>query len=496
MGMICCKVKEEYLTIETESKSPIKIPFPVFDKSQKSIPSLEASKLPSSWISLMGIENITKFIKEDIEESKKPSNRNDSAKILDVIIEPFHSNYRMWVTITPLENGDNLHNYSHMLEYPFTPDLFYLFSLQEKLTGFRARDDSVDFFEIIYEEITEEYILTVTKTITKKILIIKPRTFFVVRVLRRVGKNECQECTRSVELTELKKLPIIIQMMTQATNVGRVLNGDSNFVEDDDRYVFNTFTKTDILSSVGLGVVKVTLKKKFSVYFTNWLKEQLDFLLKYKNRKELIWFKGKESEIDEIFNDNFKRLNALKRNLSGIDPVLEKLMLDNIKENEKKDRNSGTIEKSKPVLRNDDFRAKKSSVNSGKDDPHKTTFKDLSHSDLKHSLFSDRDKSGEVFLQKGIQKEKGNLMMSNKRSAEEETFIRKESITAETMNKEKNSVLSNMTEPDDSIDNVKKRDLSQKIKRILEESKEIKATSKEGMMHRKRKSKGHKEDDK
>ena len=72
------------------------------------------------------------------------------------------------------------------IDFPFTPAMAYLFMLnldKEKMTRI---DDSIEDFQLMNWQCGTDKIVEITATKTKKILVIQPRFFVVVRIVQRL----------------------------------------------------------------------------------------------------------------------------------------------------------------------------------------------------------------------------------------------------------------------------------------------------------------------
>lgn len=340
MGAVCCAPPRDSEEAQSpQLKTVNKIPFPqpadkpeepVPTSSSKEKPPAGTSKFPENdLLSALGADNIELYLKEDYEHVIDGSIRSESTKVTDTKIDPFDVNLRSWLSLSPKENDpnkENIHSYEHQFETPFTPDFFYLFSVQERITKFGKSDESLDLFEVIHEEATEDTILSLYQTKSKKILVIQPRAFYIARIVRRISAHDYREAIRSLDATELRSWPEYTEFMQTHENVGRILNGGIQFINNDGRYVIRSFTRVDPLTSAGAAVIKSASKKRFENMNRNLLNAQLEFLLRFrKERPQMLWFRGSEAKIDEIFEENIARIQKIAIKKSALNPEIRKL---------------------------------------------------------------------------------------------------------------------------------------------------------------------------
>lgn len=321
MGLTCCAPpRKSPYELEMEKK----LPFPEIEKRDKKKQSAEQQTSDLTLTELIGIDNIERFLEEDSREVADLSHRK-SAALLDTKLEFFSNNYRFWCHFEKQSNGNFYHNYSHQIEFPFTPEFYYLMTLQENLEELQKKDDSIEYFEVLKNEITSDMIISASLMKTKKILTVAPRTFLLIRVIKRISKNQFQECQRSVDLTDLRNEETFAQILSTEENIACIFNGTSSFIKDDSRYVLNLFTKIDILSTIGFNMFAIIIKKKFQNFFNKSMKLMAEFLSKRHDPSTLTWFEGRNEEIAEILRENLAILRALKPNFEFLDSNTQKL---------------------------------------------------------------------------------------------------------------------------------------------------------------------------
>ena len=324
MGAICCRVATENQPTPTKDNqsAPKQKPFPEVATNRKEIqptPKAPTQQTGNELIDQIGLENIRKFMDEDADELGYQGYRQDSAKLFDGPLPALKGNYRLWVTLKDSE--DKKSNVQHCLqqcEWVFTPAYHYLFEAQEALTKFGQNDDSLENYRIVRTGATKDLLVVVIRFQSKKILVISPRQFLIVRVLQKQPNGAIRSCTRSVQLTDLAKLEPYKTMMGEAEVNAVVHNGTSGFVDNDGSFVINSFSKTDLLSSTGLKIMTQILKKKFSGFFDKLSVEMLRFLFAKSDESDFVWFEGAREEVAQIMKENRERVLKLNIDWKGL----------------------------------------------------------------------------------------------------------------------------------------------------------------------------------
>lgn len=89
-----------------------------------------------------------------------------------------------WAQLTSIPESNNLvHHYLVECDMPFSPELIYLFILNINQESFKKLDDSIDEYALLNYQVTENKIVLLTATKTKKILMVQPKFFLVLRVI-------------------------------------------------------------------------------------------------------------------------------------------------------------------------------------------------------------------------------------------------------------------------------------------------------------------------
>ena len=313
MGGICCSGAREIQPASNVEKT--KHPFPKVTEKPK-----DTIKKCGNWLfDIIGLENTNRFLAEDLEELSDLSYKADNAKLIDQKLDFFQINYRFWINLKDSDDQKTkIHYYTHQVEWPFTPAYHFLFELQEKLTGFSKTDDSVEEFEILNIEKFKNTIIVVSRMKTKKVLTVNPKQFLLVRIIRRVGKNSFKSCTRSVQLTELVNLDKFKELIEAEKENAIIYNAGTSFVDDDGRFVLSMFSKVDLQSSIGLGMIKPALKKKFPNIYNEQSIKMLKFLLKNHDLSQFVWFSDDQKELREIINQNVENVKKWKLDLNKI----------------------------------------------------------------------------------------------------------------------------------------------------------------------------------
>ena len=247
--------------------------------------------------------------------------KNDKSRLLDVNLPLFKNNVKYYCTLESQENSSyKIHNYLTEMEFPYTPEIAYLYLLNLGNKAFQQLDGSISYYEVLNYSISENMICLITISKTKKVLIVQPRTFLVVRVIRRNEDGSFEEYQQSIDFTKMSDNDIVkryLKNLEDKENVGRVFFSGVKYTKTDDKWMLRYSNKVDVLSGIGLKIIKGTLKKKMKKYNDNLLKKITEFLVMNENYEDLIWFTKDEKEIKKIFSDNFQILKNLKLNINS-----------------------------------------------------------------------------------------------------------------------------------------------------------------------------------
>jgi hypothetical protein len=269
-------------------------------------------------IGRVAIEALLKEAEEALAADPVPNPKN---ALVTEKFKLFNSDYNFWANFSDLQGGNKLHHYSHRLDYPFTPELYFLFSLQQSLESFSKIDDSLEQLEILNFQADGDLVIKITRTRTKKILVIEPRSFVVLSVVKRVSKDRIIEAQRSVQLTGLAEQEPWKSILAQQVNLAEFKLG-ANLVEfDGTNTILRSKADVDILSSTGPTILKMALKGKFSRYYKNLVREALWFITRsnpaqYRN---FIWFTNAPEEFTRILEENRAIVAQKNPNLTELD---------------------------------------------------------------------------------------------------------------------------------------------------------------------------------
>lgn len=263
---------------------------------------------------------------EDLIRQAQEALRDDGVRIpknrlVNERFKLFDNEYTFWADFLDLPSGNKKHCYHHLLEYPFTPEMFFLFSLQQTLESFSKVDDSLDQLELLNFAALDDLIITVIKTKTKKILVVEPRSFLVLRVIKRVSPTHFIEAQKSVQLTGLKDQEPWKALLSKQQNLGEIEISAAEVKLDGGKVTAKSLNYVDVLSSTGPMILRPVLKGKFSRYHKNVVKETLKFLMRTKEAdyRSLRWFTNDSAELGRIFAEN-RRIVAEKRpNLNDLE---------------------------------------------------------------------------------------------------------------------------------------------------------------------------------
>lgn len=256
---------------------------------------------------LIGAQQIENMLKESQDFFNTDSFNDKKHVLLNEKVKLTNSSYVFRAHFSELPSGNKLHHYLHTFEPPFTSDMLILYSFQQNLESVNKLDDSLDAFEVLCFSCRDDIAIFVILTRTKKILLIEPRSFLLVRIVKRVSENEFIECQKSLHLiNELKDVPFFANKISQIVNMGEMQLGGVWGRSVEGKVVETSFSKVDVLSSTGGVLLKPFLKKKFFNMFKNRTKEITKFALstKVEDFNQLRWFTNDNAKFQELFAKN------------------------------------------------------------------------------------------------------------------------------------------------------------------------------------------------
>ena len=307
MGVVCCRFeKEEPASLQNKNNKPRSITKDDKDELKALIPRnlSDTEADTTSLFQLLGNEIISQYLASVDGHLLNPETKKPSNVVLDEPLKIFNNSFKLWLELTDLPTGNKLHNYYSECNSVFTPELHYLCNFQTTNNSIKALDDNVDNFELVSYAIKDDIALLITKTRTKKILMIDPKTFFVVRLIRRINKNEFVEFQKSVELTALIQDPKLKSILDSQNNVGKIhVSCVKTFIEGEKRTT-KFYSQMDVLSGVGALIVKTAAKGKLRTFQNNQQRGLTEFLLKTTDFKDFIWYTHDQADIRRIFYEN------------------------------------------------------------------------------------------------------------------------------------------------------------------------------------------------
>lgn len=299
MGNICCNLD----TIVSHIQTP---------KDQLS-EIIEAEFQPSiNLFDVIGYENIKLYFDEVALSISEAKPKTQGQIILESDFKEYDAKVNVWGLLTPIENTSNkLHNYYTQKALSFTPDMFFLFWENRTPDVVRAIDCDLDSYEILRQERSEDMLLMVCRFRTKKMFFVASKEMLILRILKKIKENEYVEFTKSLALTNLKQLDCFSKILQEIKNQAFITSSGMHVYIENGRTVYKGYANLDILSSVGLMIIKSFIKKKIGVCHANILNEIVHFIDKGHQNKDLFWFDSDKTLIPQIIEANIGILDSI-----------------------------------------------------------------------------------------------------------------------------------------------------------------------------------------
>lgn len=314
MGINCCKnqdeLKKPYIPLEAQQNSQslaISTPIDLFD--------------------ILGKQAIERGFKDAAEEIIKADAKNRGSHVVNSILPALKNNIDMWAMLSSQEGTSNkLHQYYTQQQIPFTPEMFFLFNMNASPLILKSLDPDIDIIETVNYVIGEEMILIVNRSRSKKLLVVSPKDFFIVKVIKRLPNKDIIEFNTSVQFTGLNEMDSFQHIKNEIKNEALVYLAGMQLQRDDKGSMMYSFTNVDLLSSVGLTIIKPFLKRKIKNYNDNMMSKISDFALKNSPDQDYIWFTDDKNDIQRVFSENQALLrgsnitvNVINNNITNLD---------------------------------------------------------------------------------------------------------------------------------------------------------------------------------
>ncbi len=304
MGIVCCHCYHNQLVVDRSEQIFI-------DPEDDVLNSANSINL----IEMLGKDSIDRHMaKVDslILNDKMMSKKNELVKGKKMFL--YKNLLKFWIRLDTQEDSDyKLHNYYTQLEIPFTAEFIYLFLINISREESLKLDSSLSNYEVLNYTVSQDLIVMITKTTTKKILIVQPRSFIVVKIIKLNEDKSVEEYQKSIHLTKLGKDKSVEQYLKKVKNMGIIHDNVIRCSKKEDQWYLENYNKLDVLSSIGLKLVKGTIKKKMIRYNKKFNHQLTEFLLCRDNfYDDLVWFTNDREELKRIFNENFEIFESKK----------------------------------------------------------------------------------------------------------------------------------------------------------------------------------------
>jgi hypothetical protein len=325
MGAVCCGTNDTeepksitITSLDERQRKASKVSF-----SKPGTLDLESNESKRQLFQLISKEEIENDLRQAQEALAKPNIDVLANILIDENLKVIRNNLKVWAFLNDLPNGYKLHNYYSRFSLPFTPEFIAVFSFNLNQGQIKKMDDNIDYFELLDYSVNEDTILVVTKTITKKILVVPPKSFLVLRALKRLDNGNFIEFQKSVELTSLANDAHFKHLIDDLKNAGEVQFGAESMEFDGSQTLRRTLTKVDVKSGVGMLLIKSMLKNRIKTYNENLIKQMSEFLIKTEDFSNLIWFDADKAEkLKRIFEINLALLKNSSLDFTLLDQSL------------------------------------------------------------------------------------------------------------------------------------------------------------------------------
>lgn len=328
MGLICCRPEVNQNKPNTGLNDELieEIRYPKIN-----IADIDSSELISNidLYKLFSEKAITTLYNRIHEYINEPDIKKNDRLLINENLQLLKNDFKLWIKLSNQEQASyKLHTYYSELNFPFTPELLYLYYLNENSENFEKLHKDLDRYEILHQSFKDDYCFLLLNYRTKASAVIESKGFLVLRVVRRNKDKTFSEFQLSINRTHLVELEGIKSIREQMENEATVYINGSEFEMTSEGYVLKSFTKVDILSQLGILAVKPVIKTS-AKQSKNLLMELLvEFLLVKQDLPKLKWFTDSITEKKKIFDENLKLLGDMKLDVSHLNPELQQIYIN------------------------------------------------------------------------------------------------------------------------------------------------------------------------
>ena len=327
MGQICCRPSISY------SKADVAFTNSMIEEVNE--PNLDIGDLKN--LELSAEINLPNLIKEDFVKTlfdqiydyiNNPDIKKNDKMLIDEKLPLFMNDFKFWANLKNQEYSDTkLHTYYYEMEFPFTPELLYLYFLNEDTKNFEKLHSDLDQFEIVHQSFKQNYCFLLLKYRTRSVIMIEPANFFVLRVIMLNKDETLSEFQISINETHLKKIPVFNSIYESLENEGTIYLNGTKFEPVSTGYIYKSFVKMDVNYTLDISSIRSMIKKELLRKKNTLMNLMVEFILNEKDLSNLKWFSDSLADKKRIINKNLQILEQTKINLKYLKSELHNLYL-------------------------------------------------------------------------------------------------------------------------------------------------------------------------
>lgn len=367
MGLVCCKPDINTPNAETAFKNSMMegISFPTLNIADVKNLKLNAE---IDLYSLITEKVIVGLLKKTGEYLKDPDIKKYDKLLLNEKLQLLKNDFKLWVRLSNQEKVPyKLHTYYLEVNFPFTPELLYLYYLNVNKDNYEHLHKDLDEYEVLHMAFKDDYCLMLLKYRTKSVIMIESRSFFVLRVVRRNKDRTFSEFQISVNRTHLSDIAVFRSIIDSMENEATVYLNGSEFEQTPEGLLLKSFTKVDVLSHLGILAVKPVIKTSAKQSKNTLMSLLVEFLLVKQDLAKLKWFNDSLSEKRRIFDENIKILSEAKLDLTQLEPEIQAIYVAKYAWKKKKGTDNFTKREIDPAPSAHEFYETVEDINEDKD---------------------------------------------------------------------------------------------------------------------------------
>lgn len=184
-------------------------------------------------------------------------------------------------------------------------------------------DSNLDQYTVFHSETTPSSILIYYLSKSKRIMMLQPRTYLVIRYIQKVSATSYIEVQQSAELMGLDSQEINEHILSNASTLASLMIFSAKAESKGSVSLRTTAVISDPKSSMGLTIAKPFLNTNNKKYSTNLMFELGEFyrLRKFEDGRKVVWFDGDYDGLVKRFEEQKKKSREMEQAIDERDEL-------------------------------------------------------------------------------------------------------------------------------------------------------------------------------